>query len=92
MASEQRSRSVQKVFYGASESVKTTNGEESVQKFRAPNTHLLRHNGASLEIERRRALKDVSEDLGHSSMATTGTVYIQADSKKRAQREKERQV
>lgn len=89
MASEQRSRSVQKVFDGASESVKTTNGDESVQK---PNTHLLRHNGASLEIERRRALKDVSEDLGHSSMATTGTVYIQADSKKRAQREKERQV
>lgn len=29
-----------------------------------------------MEIERGRALKDVSEDLGHASMATTDTIYV----------------
>ncbi len=92
MTSRQLSRLVQEVFDAAYESMKTTNGQEAAQKFRELTTHWLRHTGASLEIERGRALKDVSEDLGHSSMATTDTVYVQADSKKRAESGKERQV
>ena len=92
MTSRQLSRLVQEVFDAAYESMKTANGQETAQKFRELTTHWLRHTGASLEIERGRALKDVSEDLGHSSMATTDTVYVQADSKKRAQSGKERSV
>ncbi len=45
-----------------------------------------------LEIERGRALKDLSEDLGHSSMATTDTVYVQTENKKRAESGRERKV
>jgi integrase len=37
-------------------------------------------------------LKDVSEDLGHASMATTDTIYVQTDDKKRAISGKERKV
>ncbi|WP_370978572.1 hypothetical protein [Agaribacterium sp. ZY112] len=37
-----------------------------------------------MEIERGRALKDLSEDLGHSSMATTDAIYVQSENKKRA--------
>lgn len=92
MTSRQLSRLVQEVFDAAYESMKKTNGQEVAQKFKELTTHWLRHTGASLEIERGRALKDVSEDLGHSSMATTDTVYIQADSKKRAESGKSRTV
>jgi site-specific recombinase XerD len=92
MTSRQLSRLVQEVFDAAYESMKTKNGQEAAQKFRELTTHWLRHTGASLEIERGRALKDVSEDLGHSSMATTDTVYVQADSKKRAESGKARNV
>lgn len=37
-----------------------------------------------MEIERDRPLKDLSEDLGHSSSATTDTVYVQVERKRRA--------
>ena len=50
------------------------------------------HTGASLEIERGRALKDVSEDLGHASMATTDTVYVQTSARKRAASGRDRKV
>jgi len=92
MTSRQLSRVVQEVFDAAYESMKTLKGEESAQKFKELTTHWLRHTGASLEIERGRALKDVSEDLGHSSMATTDTIYVQAETKKRAASGKERKV
>lgn len=45
-----------------------------------------------MEIERGRALKDLSEDLGHSSMATTDTIYVQSEDKKRAESGKNRKV
>ncbi len=51
-----------------------------------------RHTGASMEIERDRPLKDLSEDLGHSSSATTDTVYVQVERKRRAASGKDRKV
>jgi integrase len=47
---------------------------------------------ASMEIERDRPLKDLSEDLGHSSSATTDTVYVQVERKRRASSGKDRKV
>jgi len=45
-----------------------------------------------MEIERDRPLKDLSEDLGHSSSATTDTVYVQVERKRRAASGKDRKV
>lgn len=92
MTARQLARLVQEVFDVAFEQMKERQGAEAAQNFMEASTHWLRHTGASLEIERGRALKDVSEDLGHASMATTDTVYIQADDKKRAESGKGRQV
>ena len=92
MTSRQLSRLVQEVFDATFEKMKTSHGEENASQFKEASTHWLRHTGASLEIERGRPLKDVSEDLGHASMATTDTVYVQADDKKRAISGKERKV
>lgn len=92
MTARQLSRLVQDVFDAAYEKLKALKGEDDARKFKEITTHWLRHTGASLEIERGRALKDVSEDLGHASMATTDTVYIQTDDKKRAASGKERDV
>ena len=66
--------------------------EDSARKLQEASTHWLRHTGASMEIERGRALKDLSEDLGHSSMATTDTIYVQSENKKRAESGKERNL
>ncbi len=92
MTSRQLSRLVQEVFDATFERMKSSHGEENASQFKEASTHWLRHTGASLEIERGRPLKDVSEDLGHASMATTDTVYVQADDKKRALSGKERKV
>jgi integrase len=62
------------------------------KKLQEASTHWLRHTGASMEIERGRALKDLSEDLGHASMAITDTVYVQSESRKRAESGKNRKV
>jgi len=45
-----------------------------------------------MEIERGQALKDLSEDLGHTSMATTDIVYVQTENRVRAENGKDRQV
>jgi integrase len=50
--------------------------------------HWLRHTGGSMEIELGRGLKD----LGHASMATTDTIYVQTENKKRAESGKKRRV
>lgn len=65
---------------------------KSAQIFRDVTPHWLRHTGASMEIERGRPLKDVSEDLGHASMATTDKVYIQSSARQRAASGKKREV
>ncbi|MFA7554224.1 MAG: site-specific integrase [Spongiibacteraceae bacterium] len=92
MTSRQLSRLVQEVFDQAYEQMKASHGEQNASQFKEASSHWLRHTGASLEIERGRALKDVSEDLGHASMSTTDTVYVQADDKKRASSGKNRKV
>lgn len=45
-----------------------------------------------MEVERCRALKNLSEDLGHSSMATTDTIYVQTENHVRAENGKNRKV
>lgn len=72
--------------------MKTEKGFEQAQNLKEATTHYLRHTGASMEIERVRALKELSEDLGHSSSATTDAVYVHVGRKRRATSGKDRKV
>ena len=45
----------------------------------AGRTHLLRHTGASMDIEQGRPIRHVSEELGHASVAITEQIYVNAD-------------
>ncbi|WP_226661413.1 tyrosine-type recombinase/integrase [Microbulbifer aggregans] len=92
MTSRQLIRVVQQVFDHAYDEMRQAEGEDSAHKLKEVSTHWLRHTGASMEIERGRALKDLSEDLGHFSMATTDTVYVHTESKVRAKSGKQRGV
>ncbi len=92
MTSRQLIRIVQDVFDKAYEAMKESEGEDNARKLKEASTHWLRHTGASMEIERGRALKDLSEDLGHSSMATTDTVYVHTETRVRAESGKSRKV
>ena len=92
MTARHLTRLVQEVFDKAYEKMKQDKGEDQARKLMEASTHWLRHTGASMEVERGRALKDLSEDLGHSSMATTDTIYVQSENKKRAASGKDRLV
>jgi site-specific recombinase XerD len=92
MTARQLSRLVEAVLKQAYDKMKETQGPREAQIFQDVSSHWLRHTGASMEIERGRALKDVSEDLGHASMATTDTIYVQTVAKKRAESGKKRDV
>ncbi len=92
LTSRHVSRLVQQVFDAAFDKMKTEKGLDQAQKLKEATTHYLRHTGASMEIERDRPLKDLSEDLGHSSSATTDTVYVQVERKRRASSGKDRKV
>ncbi|MBO1255010.1 tyrosine-type recombinase/integrase [Alteromonas sp. 5E99-2] len=92
LTARQISRLIQSVFDAAFETMKADVGAEQAQKLREATTHYLRHTGASMEIERNRPLKDLSEDLGHASSATTDTVYVQVERKRRASSGKGRKV
>lgn len=92
MTSRHLTRLVQEVFDKAYEKMKSEKGEDFARKLQEASTHWLRHTGASMEVERGRALKDISEDLGHASMATTDTIYVQSENKKRAASGKDRLV
>ncbi len=92
MTSRHLIRLVQEVFDNAYKKMRRLEGENKAKKLKEASSHWLRHTGASMEIERGRALKDLSEDLGHASMATTDTVYIQTENKKRAESGKNRKV
>ncbi|WP_288129115.1 site-specific integrase [Microbulbifer sp.] len=92
MTSRQLTRIVQQVFNRAYDAMRSAEGEDSARKLKEASTHWLRHTGASMEVERGRALKDLSEDLGHSSMATTDTVYVQTENRVRARSGKDREV
>ena len=92
MTARHLTRLVQELFDKAHDKMKQKEGEDSARKLLEASTHWLRHTGASMEIERGRALKDLSEDLGHASMATTDTIYVQSENKKRAASGKDRKV
>ncbi len=92
MTSRHLRRLVQQVFDEAYIKMKEHEGADKAKKLQEASTHWLRHTGASMEIERGRALKDLSEDLGHASMATTDTIYVQTENKKRAESGKSRPV
>ncbi len=92
MTSRQLTRIVQEVFDKTYERMRDAKGEDHARKLKEASSHWLRHTGASMEIERGRALKDLSEDLGHASMATTDTVYVQTENKVRADSGKTRKV
>jgi len=85
-------RLVQAVFDKAYENMRNSEGENKALKLKEASAHWLRHTGASMEIERGRPLKDISEDLGHASMATTDTVYVQSENKLRAASGQKRKV
>jgi len=92
MTSRQLIRIVQQVFDLAYEKMKEAEGEDNARKLREASSHWLRHTGASMEVERGRALKDLSEDLGHASMSTTDTIYVQTENRVRAESGKNRKV
>lgn len=92
MTARHLTRLVQDVFDQAYERMLSQKGEESARQLQEASTHWLRHTGASMEVERGRELKDISEDLGHASMATTDTIYVQSENKKRAASGKLRRV
>jgi len=92
MTARHLTRLVQEVFDNAYEKMKKEKGEDAARKLQEASTHWLRHSGASMEVERGRALKDLSEDLGHASMSTTDTIYVQSENKKRAASGKDRLV
>ena len=92
MTSRHLTRLVQEVFDAAHERMATERGSDAADKLREASSHWLRHTGASMEIERGRALKDVSEDLGHASMATTDTVYVQSEHQRRARSGRDRKI
>lgn len=92
LTGRQISRLVQEVFDAAYEKMRKEKGPEAAQSLREATTHYLRHTGASMEVERNRPLKDLSEDLGHSSSATTDTVYVQVERKRRAKSGRDRTV
>jgi site-specific recombinase XerD len=92
MTSRHLRRLVQDVFDHAYTRMRRLEGENKSIKLKEATTHWLRHTGASMEIERGRALKDLSEDLGHASMATTDTIYVQSENKLRAESGKKRKV
>ena len=85
-------RLVQTLFDKAYEEMKNIEGLDKAYNLKLATTHWLRHTGASMEIERGRELKDLSEDLGHASMATTDTIYVQTDTKARAESGTKRKV
>lgn len=92
MSARQLARLVHQVLEQAYARMHAQQGVKAAQIFKEVSPHWLRHTGASMEIERGRALKDVSEDLGHASMATTDTVYVQTSAKQRAKSGGNRQV
>ena len=69
--------------------MKEKEDEDNPIKLKEASSRWIRHTGASVEIECGRALKDISEDLSHSTRATTDTIYVHSEDKKRAASGKE---
>jgi len=92
MTARHITRLVQEVFDQSYTRMKASESAAAARKLREASSHWLRHTGASMEIENNRPLKDLSEDLGHSSMSTTDKIYVQTEAKKRAESGKRRKV
>lgn len=92
LTTRQISRLVQEVFDCAYMLMKKKHGPELAEELLAASTHYLRHTGASMEIERGRDLKQLSEELGHANISTTDKVYVQTDLKERMRGGKGRKV
>lgn len=92
MSSRHLGRLVQQVLDRAYDEMINDGNKQQACQFKAVSSHWLRHTGASMEVERGRPLKDLSEDLGHASMATTDAIYVHSEDKKRADSGRKRDV
>ena len=69
-------RIVQQIFDEAYHSMRKEKGEDSARKLQEASSHWLRHGHKYGNRTWEGFKKDLSEDLGHASMATTDTVYV----------------
>ncbi|MDK2593559.1 tyrosine-type recombinase/integrase [Pseudoalteromonas obscura] len=76
-------RIVQESFDLAIDKLKQDGFSEESENLEAATSHWLRHTGATHDAQTR-PLKHLSEDLGHSKIATTDQIYIQTNIKERA--------
>ncbi|MCJ8314664.1 MAG: tyrosine-type recombinase/integrase [Saccharospirillaceae bacterium] len=92
LGSRQLRRFVQSVFDEAFHLLVKKGLVLEASELKSATTHWLRHTGASMDVENNRDLKYLSEDLGHASLATTDTIYVQTDIRNRAESGKYRKV
>ncbi|BCE01861.1 tyrosine-type recombinase/integrase [Marinicellulosiphila megalodicopiae] len=92
LGARQLRRFVQEVFDDAYLKLVQTGLTLEANELKSASAHWLRHTGASMDIEENRDLKYLSEDLGHASLATTDTIYVQTDIRNRAESGKYRKV
>ncbi|TLX48190.1 integrase [Pseudoalteromonas phenolica] len=76
-------RIVQESFDLAIEKLEKDGFEDESEQLKAATSHWLRHTGATHDAKHR-PLKHLSEDLGHSKIATTDQIYIQTNVSERA--------
>ncbi|AZZ96016.1 tyrosine-type recombinase/integrase [Pseudoalteromonas sp. R3] len=76
-------RIVQESFDLAIKKLNEDGFQEEAENLQAATSHWLRHTGATHDAQHR-PLKHLSEDLGHSKIATTDQIYIQTNIKERA--------
>ncbi|WP_024612142.1 tyrosine-type recombinase/integrase [Pseudoalteromonas sp. TB64] len=83
MTVRQIRRLVQQSFDFAQQSLLDDGFKDDAEQLGAATAHWLRHTGATHDAQTR-PLKHLSEDLGHSKIATTDQIYIQTNIKERA--------
>ncbi|SFC13535.1 tyrosine-type recombinase/integrase [Pseudoalteromonas denitrificans] len=83
MTVRQLRRLVQQSFDLAQASLFKDGFFDDAEQLKAATAHWLRHTGATHDAQSR-PLKHLSEDLGHSKIATTDQIYIQTNVKERA--------
>lgn len=85
-------RLVQQVFDHAYESMRQDVGPREAAKLKTASVHYLRHTAASMEVERGRNMKQLSEELGHASQETTEKIYVKTEDRLRIAGGKDRKV
>lgn len=83
MTVRQLRRLVQESFDLAQQSLLSDGFKDEAEQLSSATAHWLRHTGATHDVQFR-PLKHLSEDLGHSKIATTDQIYIQTNVKERA--------